>query len=385
MQIYKTYKFRLYPNKDQQEKLNSFLGTKRFIYNHYLTKLQETKNLTPKKMKQDLPNLQTQYPWLNEIDGCLLRTTIDDLDKAYLKYQKNLANYPKYKTYIGKQSYRTICLNGIYKGKAYQTIKINLENKTIKLPKLEEIPIKGYKKLTNFNKKIINATITKEAGKYYVSVLVEEEIKLSPFNPRFIIGIDLGIKDLVITSEGIKYQKLKELKKLETKLKGLNKWLSRSQKGSKNRQKIIEKIERLNQKIKNKRKFYIHLITNKIIQENDIIVAETLKVKEMITNGKNKIAKYITNASLTEIITQLKYKSLWHNKKFYQIDTYFPSSQTCSNCKTKNPKIKDLAIREWECKNCHFLHDRDINASLNILDEGLRLYLKDFQKKLQTS
>jgi len=379
MQIYKTYKFRLYPTDKQQEKLNSFLGTKRFIYNHYLNEKEKNSKLTLKEMKQDLVSLQENYPWLKEVDGSILRTTLDDLDNAFTRFYKKMSGYPKYKKYTGKQSYRTPCIRGSYKEKNYQNIKIDLDRRVIKLPKIEEIKIKGYRNLKEFNKKIINATITKEAKKYYAILLVEETINLEPFIPRYVVGVDLGVKDLVITSNGLKYHKLEKLKQLENKLKGLNKWLSRSMKGSKTRQKIILKIQRVNQKIKNMRKFYNHLITNKIVKENDIIITETLKVKDMIVDGKSKLAKYISNSNLSEIIHQLKYKASWHNKRLYQINTYYPSSQTCSNCKTKNKELKDLNIREWECKSCHFKHDRDINASFNILDEGIKLYLKDLQ------
>lgn len=377
MQIYKAYKFRMYPNEKQKEKLNSFLGAKRFIYNHYLDKKIKNNKLTIEEMKKDLISLQRNYPWLKDIDNCILKTAIEDLDKAYKNYYNKLANYPRFKSYHNKQSYRTNCIRNYYNEKKYQNIKIDLEKKTIQLPKLEEIKIRGYRNLVSFDKKIINSTITKEAKKYYCIVLVEENIELTPFIPKYVIGVDLGVKDLVITSCGYKFSKLKKLTKLENKLKGLNKWLSRSQKGSKNRHKIILKIQRVNQKIKNMRKFNNHLITNKLIKENDIIITETLKVKEMIMNQKNKLAKYITNANLSELLRQLKYKAIWYNKKLYQIDTYYPSSQTCSNCKTKNKDLKDLSIREWECPNCHFVHDRDINASLNILDEGIKLYMKD--------
>lgn len=128
------------------------------------------------------------------------------------------------------------------------------------------------------------------------------------------------------------------------------------------------------------RKFYNHLITNKLIKENDIIIIETLKIKEMIMNEKNKLAKNISNANLSEILRQLKYKAKWNNKRLYQINTYYPSSQLCSNCKTKNSNLKSLSIRKWECQNCHMIHDRDINASLNILDEGIKLYIKDLKE-----
>ena len=382
MQIYKTYKFRMYPNDKQQAKLNAFLGTKRFIYNYYLEKKTKNSNLTPWEMKKDLISLQNAYPWLKEIDGCIPRAAIEDLDKAFKNYSNQYTNFPNFKSYNKKQSYRTIYLTNTYNGKTYPNIKLDLKNKTIKLPKLEEIKIRGYKKLITFDKKIINVTVTLEAGKYYAILLVSENIEPLPFIPKYVIGIDLGIKDLVITSCGDKFRKLEKITKLENKLKGLNKWLARSQKGSKNRQKIILKIQRVNQKIKNMRKLYNHIITNKLIKENDIIITETLKVKEMIMSGKNKLAKSISNANLTEIMRQLKYKASWNNKRLYQIDTYYPSSQTCSNCKTKNKNIKDLSIREWECPHCHITNDRDINASLNILDEGIKLYLKDLQKMM---
>ena len=382
MQIYKTYKFRIYPSDKQQEKLNSFLGTKRFIYNHYLNEKEKNSKLTLKEMKHDLVSLQEVYPWLKEVDGSILRTTLDDLDNAFVRFYKKLSEYPKYKKYTEKQSYRTPCIRGSYKEKSYQNIKIDLKRRVIKLPKMEEIKIKGYRNLKEFNSKIINATVTKEAKKYYAIILVEETIHLEPFIPRYVVGVDLGIKDLAITTNGLKYHKLEKLKQLEDKLKGLNKWLSRSQKRSKNRQKIILKIQRVNQKIKNMKKFYNHLITNKLVKENDIIITETLKVKDMIVDGKSKLAKYISNSNLSEIIHQLKYKARWYNKRLYQINTYYPSSQTCSNCKTKNKELKDLSIREWECPSCNFKHDRDINASLNILDEGIKLYLKDLRAEL---
>ena len=380
MRIYKSYKFRMYPSEEQQEKLNSFLGTKRFIYNYYLGQKRKNNQLNLNEMKKDLLTLKKEYPWLEEIDSCILRTTIEDLDKAFQNYFHKLSGYPKFKNYHSKQSYRTNCIRSFYKEKMYQNIKIDLKNKTIKLPKLEEIKINGYRNLEKFDKKIINATIIKEAGKYYVIVLVEEEIELMPFIPKYVIGVDLGVKDLVITSYGDKFSKLEKLNRLEKKIKGLNKWLSRSQKGSKNREKIIIKIQRVNQKIKNMRKFYNHLITNKLIKENDIIITETLKVKEMIVNQKRKLAKYISNANLSEILRQLKYKAIWNNKRLYQINTYYPSSQICSNCKTKNKDLKDLSIRKWECPNCNTIHDRDINASLNILDEGIKLYIKDLEE-----
>lgn len=379
MEVYKTYKFRMYPDLKQQMTLNSFLGASRFVYNHYLNKKEENPSLTFLDMKKDLPNLVREYPWLKDIDGSILRTAIDNLENAFKKYESGLVNKPKYKSYNAKRGYKTICLGGITSsGRKYQNISIDLEKRTIKLPKISEIGIRGYHNLKEFNSKIINVTVEKVAGKYYAFVLVSEDIEIPRFIPNYMIGVDLGVKDLVVCSDGYKFESLKDkLLKYEHKLKGLNKWLSRSEKGSKNRKKIILKIQKVNEKIKNTRKCYNHLITNKLIKENDIIVLETLKVKKMIENGKNHLAKYISNSNFAELIRTLKYKALWHNKRIYQVNTYYPSSQLCSHCKERYQGVKDLSVREWECPSCHSLNDRDINASINILDEGMKLYLKD--------
>ena len=176
MTIYKAYKFRMYPNNEQEKVLNSFLGSSRFIFNYYLKlkdKLYKENSINYKltDMKKDLVPLQTTYPWLKEVDGCILRTTLEDLDRAFDNFYSKRASYPKYKKYGKNESYRTVCIKGNYKGKEYQSIKVDLKNKKIKLPKIkEEIRIRGYRNLKDFNSYILNATITKEAGRYYVSV-----------------------------------------------------------------------------------------------------------------------------------------------------------------------------------------------------------------------
>ena len=163
----------------------------------------------------------------------------------------------------------------------------------------------------------------------------------------------------------------------EKRIKGLQKALSRSKKGSNNRKKLIEKIERAYQKIRNMRKYYIHSITTKIVKENDVICAETLKVREMIEKEKNHLSKHLNNASFSEIIRQLSYKSRWCNKKFYQVPAFYASSQICTHCDTKEANVKDLSIRKWECKNCGCMNDRDLNASINIMYKGIEMYLKE--------
>ena len=381
LKIYKAYKFRMYPDEEQVIILNSFLGTKRFIYNNYLSKKEKYRqkkiifNLS--EMKKDLVNLQQEYPWLKDIDSCVLRTSLEDLENSYNRFYSKQGGSPKYKKKGYRESYRTICNRSSYKGKEYASIKLDLERKVIKLPKIDEIKIRGYRNVDSFPHKILNATISKEAGRYYVSVCVEEEIKEIKFTPRNIIGIDLGIKDLIVCSDGTKYPKLRRIKVQEQRIAGMQKALARCQKGSNNSQKLIKKIERAYQKIRNIRKYSIHKITTRLIKENDIIVAETLKVKEMIEKGKNHLAKSLSNASFREITRQLCYKARWHNKKFYQVSAYYASSQICSHCGIKNERLKDLSIREWKCPNCEFMNDRDLNASINIMDKGFEMFLKE--------
>ena len=379
--MYKAYKFRMYPTRDAQAKLNSFMGTSRFIYNYYLNeRINRYKNeklsYSLWDMKKDLKLLQEKYKWLKDVDGCLLRTTLDDLDRAYSNFFKD-SGFPRFKSKNHHDTYRTVCIRSSHKDNNYSNIKVDLERRVIKLPKIEEIKIRGYRNLKLFDKKIINATISKEANKYYVSVLAEEEDMNNEFSLNGAVGLDLGIKNLVVTSDGIKYEAMKKINRFEKKIKGLNRWLSRTKKESNNRRKVIAKIQRVNMKLRNIRKYYTHLITTKLVRNHDLIVAEKLQVKEMIENSKTFLKKSIANSVFSEIIRQLKYKAKWNNKKFIQIDKYYPSSQECCHCGERNKELKDLSIREWECKSCGSLNDRDINASINILYEGVKKYYRE--------
>ena len=385
MEIYNVYTFRLYPTNEQKAKLNSFLGTTRFIYNYYLELKEKNNSLTFKEMKKNIPVLVANNPWLKEVDSIIPRCAIDNLENAYIRFFNKLGSKPKFKRYTSIESYRTSCIRGTYKDKEYQNIKVDLVNKTIKLPKLSEIKIRGCRNLESFNKRIINVTVEREAGKYYAKVLVSEFIEIPHFVPSVnMVGIDLGVKTLMTTSDGEKIDNIqKQLAKYEHKLKGLNRWLARSEKGSKNRQKIITKIQRLYEKIRNAKKFYNHLMINKILKENDVVFLEDLKTKEMIENGASSLARKISNSNFGDIINKFKYKATRLGKKVYQVDTYYASSQICSSCGKKNGKVKDLNVRKWECPKCHSLNDRDINASINILDKGMELYFKDFDKEMK--
>ena len=380
MKINKAYKFRLYPNNEQKLLINKTFGCTRLVYNYYLHKKQELyknekKSISTYECIKDLPNLYKEYPFLKEIDRQSLRCALFDLDNAYNKFFKEKSGFPNYKSKFGKNSYRTNYIKNTYKEKQYENIKLDLKNKTITLPKLKSVKIKGYRNLNNLEGRIINATVSKEENKYYVSVVVEQILKDKEITPASIVGIDLGVKDLVITSDSIKYDNNKIIQKYEKRIKRKQRELSRKIKNSNNHYKTKSELKRLYMKIKNTRKYTIHKITKEITDNNDIIVTEKLKIKNMLKN--HNLAKSIQDASLYEIIRQLTYKTKWKFKKMYQVDTFYPSSQICSKCDYKNNITKNLNVREYECPNCGSKLDRDYNASENIMFEGLKKYIKE--------
>ena len=381
MKINKTYRFRLYPNDSQIIMINKTIGCTRLVYNHYLSKKQEMyknehKSMSAYECIKDLKNLYVEYPFLKEADSMSLRCSIFDLENSFEKMFKEHTGYPKYKSKYDKNTYRTNFVTSSYKGKVYENIKVDLINKTITLPKLKDIKISGYRNLDNIDGRIINATVIKEkTGKYYVSVLYEQEIEEKEFIPNNIVGIDVGVKDLVITSDGKKYLNNKAIIKYEKRIKRKQKELARRIKGSNNYNKTKKQIAILYSKLTNARIYAIHEITKEITDNNDIIVTETLKVSNMLKN--RKLAKRIQDASLSLIIRQLTYKAKWKFKKLYQISTFYPSSQICSHCGYKNEITKNLGVREYVCPNCHIKLDRDINSSENIMFEGLKLYMKE--------
>ena len=374
--IMRGYIFRLYPTEEQQLLIEKSFGCSRYIYNYFLDK--SNGYINPYECIKELPNLSSEKEWLKEVDSCILRSSIFNLEGSFKRYKSKISSYPKFKSKNkSRQSYRTNNITSTYKGKTYNSIEIDLEKRIIKLPKLKELPIRGYRNLKDINGRIINATIYKEAEKYYVSICVEEETLIPNIIPKAIVGIDLGIKDLLVVSDGTTIENKKYIEKYEKKLKGLNRWLSRCKSGSKNRYKVIKKIQAVYKKLKNARKYLLHSISNKIVKENDIIAVESLKINEMVQN--KHLSKKIYDVSWYELIRQLEYKTKWKGKYLYKINTYYPSSQICSHCGYQDKRIKDLSIRKWECPRCTNINLRDLNASYNILDEGLKMYMKELQ------
>ncbi len=362
----KTFKYRLYPNQEQQVLLAKHFGCTRYIYNYALEnkiKLykQEEKTISSFDLIKQLVQLKQEPDtcWLKEVNSQSLQQSILHLDKAFSSFFKKKTNFPRFKSRHKKQSFS-----------CPQSVKVNFLDSTVKLPKIGRIKTIFSRQ---FNGQVKTCTISKtRTNKYFISILVEtgEPLPTKPdINPTTTIGIDLGLKDFAITSDGKKIDNPRYLRSSEARLKILQRRASRKVKKSNNRKKGFLKVAGMHEKIHNQRDDFLHKVSTELISENQTICLENLAVKNMIKN--NNLAKSISDVSWSRFVTFMKYKSEWYGVNLIQIGRFEPSSKMCSVCGVVNKDLK-LEHRKWRCLSCEVLHDRDVNAAINIKRMGLK-------------
>ena len=360
----KAFRYRIYPSDDQKVLIRKFIGSSRFVYNHFLALRSNTYKETGKGMSYGgtsarLTELKKEILWLKEADKFALQNTLRDLEDAYGRFFKKQNRYPCFKKKHGKkQSYRTNFTNG----------NVQVLAGKIKLPKLGWMDLKESRPFVG---RVLSVTVKRlPSDKYYVSICSDVgEIEKLPESFNF-VGVDLGLKCFAKLSNGQTIENPKFLKKSEKQIAKYQRRLSRKQKGSKNKEKARILVAVAHEKVKNQRQDFLQKESTKIINENQVVILEDLAVKNMLKN--RKLSKAISEVSWSEFRRMLTYKAKWYGRIYHEVNRFYPSSQLCSCCGYKNEDLKNLAVRFWECPECKEVHDRDENASRNILQQGLK-------------
>ena len=370
-------KIRLYPNKTQTEQFNKLLGSYRFVYNQCLAR--KINSYRENKVSENLSTLgkfihhellkDDNFIWLREQNTKVLKQAVNDMLSAYKNFFTQHKGFPKFKSKRDNKQSCRFEIGAISKRNDYTTYKLSLAN-------IKNVKFKCNKKYAEYLQKhkqnIKQATLSKlPCGEFHLSILVDGSLTHKGLQDTDnAVAIDLGIKDFVITSDGEVFDNLHFKKSQSNKIKRLQRQLSRKQKGSNNRNKARIRLAKTYKKINDKKQYYLHQVSNTLINENQVICMEDLNVKGMLKN--HKLADSIQEMNFGEFKRILEYKAKWYNRKIVYVDRFYPSSKTCHNCGYINKQLK-LNNRQWVCPQCGEVIERDYNAALNILDEGLRI------------
>ena len=360
--MYKAYKFRIYPTKEQQIALAKAFGCCRWFGNYSLNLCQETYLTTGKGLSRGaiqglLPSLKKEYSWLTDAYSQCLQYVALNLSTAYKNFFEKRTGFPRFKSKHGKQSI------------SYPS-NVKLDGDHLKIP--GKVGLIYCKQDRKFDGQIKTVTVSLNPdGKYYASVLVDDGRELAQLSTEGkAIGIDLGLTHFCITSNGSKFDNPRHTTKYARNFKKKQQSLARKQKSSKNRYKAKSKVSKVHSKIRRVREDFLHKLSRKIVNGNQVIAVENLNVKGMVRN--HNLAKAISDCGWGQFCTMLKYKSEWSGKTYIEVDRFFASSKTCSVCLNRVDSLS-LDIRDWTCSQCNTHHDRDVNAAINIRNEALRI------------